>query len=107
MVAAKTKEKTVALSYHQLFAQLKGCKDYDILSTACPKPSKAAQAQEPGAHRIWGTDIYAHSEHRPLLNIDTKEISPHQAKTKNSIQNVMRFALIAALHAIALHYGPR
>lgn len=57
-----------------------GCKDYDVLNTAHPKPSKAAQAKVPGAHKLPYSDIYAKSEQRPLLNLETKEI-PTQVRT--------------------------
>jgi len=96
-----------APSYHQQFVMLKGCKDYDVLNTAHPRPSKAAQAQEPGAHRIWGTDIYAQSEQRPVLNLETKEIPANAAKVKNAVTCLMRFTVIFAMHAIAVYYGPR
>lgn len=56
---------------------MQGCKDYDVLNTAHPKPSKDAQSKVTGAHRLIGTDIYAKSEQRPLLNLETKEIPPH------------------------------
>eukprot|EP00775_Hariotina_reticulata_P004324 gene4324-4577_t len=96
-----------APSYHRQFMMLKGCKDYDVLNTAHPRPSRAAQAKEPGAHRILGTDIYAQSEQRPLLNLETKEIPPHAARLKNAVTCLMRFSVIVSMHAIALYYGPR
>lgn len=97
-----------APSYHQQFANLKGCKDYDVLNTACPKPSFEKQQTVEGAHEVlWSGGLFAKSEQRPLLNLETKEIPPQAAKIKNAITCLARFTVIAGMHLIALTLGPR
>lgn len=66
-----------------------------------------AQSKVTGARPILLTDIYAKSEPRPLLNLETKEIPPHGAKIKNAVTCMMRLAVIVAMHSIAAYMGPR
>jgi hypothetical protein len=95
------------LSYSEQFSRLKGTKDYDVLLTSHPKPSKAAQAKVKGAHRIPFSDIYAKSEARPVLNLETREIPKSGAVIKNTITCIMRLAVILTMHTIAAYYIPK
>lgn len=101
------KDVREVLSYSEQFQRLKGSKDYDILLTSHPKPSKAAQAKVKGAHKILFTDIYAKSESRPLLDLETREIPKKGATIKNAITCFMRLTVILAMHSIAAYYGPK
>eukprot|EP00879_Flechtneria_rotunda_P027407 GHRR01029357.1.p1 GENE.GHRR01029357.1~~GHRR01029357.1.p1 ORF type:complete len:119 (+),score=21.45 GHRR01029357.1:457-813(+) len=94
-------------SYHQQFQNLKGCKDYDVLKTAHPKPSREAQQKVTGAHRVLFSDVYAKQEQRPLLSIETKEIPSHGGKIKNAVTCFMRFLAITSMHSLALWWGLR
>jgi hypothetical protein len=95
------------VSYSEQFRRLKGSKDYDVLLTSHPKPSKLAQAKVQGAHRILFTDIFARAESRPLLNLETKEIPKHGAVIKNAVTCLMRLTVIVVMHSIAAYYAPR
>jgi len=95
------------LSYHEQFQRLKGSKDYDVLLTSHPKPSKAAQAGVKGAHKIPFSDIYAKSENRPVLDLETKEIPKSGATVKNAITCFMRLTVIVAMHSMAIYYAPK
>lgn len=101
------KDVREVLSYSEQFQRLKGSKDYDILLTSHPKPSKAAQAKVKGAHKIMFTDIYAKSESRPLLDLETREIPKKGATIKNAVTCFMRLSVILAMHSIAAYYGPK
>jgi hypothetical protein len=96
-----------ALSYHEQFQQLKGSKDYDVLLTSYAKPSKEAQAKVKGAHKILFSDIYAKSEPRPVLDLETKEIPRKGANIKNAVTCFMRLTVILAMHSIAAYYAPK
>lgn len=95
------------LSYSEQFQRLKGSKDYDILLTSHAKPSKEAQAKVKGAHKIMFSDIYAKSESRPLLDLETREIPKTGAKIKNTITCLMRLTVILVMHSITVYYAPR
>lgn len=95
------------LSYSEQFRRLKGSKDYDVLNTSHAKPSKEAQAKVKGAHKImFSDDIYAKSEARPVLNLETKEIPKKGATIKNAVTCLMRLTVILVMHSIAAIYAP-
>ncbi|KAF6260540.1 MGDG specific palmitate delta-7 desaturase [Scenedesmus sp. NREL 46B-D3] len=102
------KVKAGAPSYHEQFNTLKGCKDYEILATPHAKPSREKQAKVQGAHKIpFSDNIYARSEPRPLLNLETKEIPKRGAVIKNAVTCLMRLTVIVAMHAMAVFIAPR
>lgn len=60
-----------------------------MLDAGYPKPSPTAQAAEPGAYKLIGTqNQYAKIEQRPLLGLTAKRLSPdvglHQAVWQTS-----------------------
>uniref|UniRef100_A0A383V3J7 Fatty acid desaturase domain-containing protein n=1 Tax=Tetradesmus obliquus TaxID=3088 RepID=A0A383V3J7_TETOB len=101
------KVKAGAPSYSEQFRILKGCKDYDILSTPYAKPSPEAQAKEPGARAIPFSDVYAKSEDRPLLNLETTTMSKDTARIVNYVYCFMRFAIIAGMHVATFFVAPK
>jgi hypothetical protein len=66
------------------------------------------QAKVKGAHKIpFSDNIYAKSEPRPLLNLETKEIPKSGAAIKNAVTCLMRLTVIVAMHSIAVFIAPR
>jgi hypothetical protein len=66
------------------------------------------KAKVKGAHKIpFSDNIYAKSEPRPLLNLETKEIPKNGAAIKNAVTCLMRLTVIVAMHSIAAFVAPR
>lgn len=100
-------QRETALSYSEQFTRLKGSQHYSVLHTSHTKPSKAAQAKVKGAHKIMFSDnIYAKSEARPVLNLETKKISKTRAVFKNTITCLIRLSLLLVMHSITAIYAP-
>jgi hypothetical protein len=103
---------TIDVSFSEAFDRLKGVKDPDVLKTAHPKCSPERQAAEPGAVRIWGTDIWSKGKGRlaragGLLDIPTKDLPTHASKLKNGVVCFMRGLCLGATHVAFLYYAPR
>ena len=85
----------VDMSYSEAYDLLKGSRDPAVLDAAHPKVSRKRQAQEKGATRIVGSDIYVTGKGRAfraggLLDIPTKEIPTRAAQIKNAVTCFMR-----------------
>ncbi|GBG00001.1 hypothetical protein Rsub_12728 [Raphidocelis subcapitata] len=99
------------MSYSEAYDLLKGCRDPEVLKTAAPKVSKAAQALEKGAARIPGSDVYAVPKGRAfaaggLLDMPTKEIPTRGAVLKNRVTCGMRCVAIGGAHLVLAVWGP-
>jgi hypothetical protein len=65
------------------------------------------QAKVPGARAIPFSDVYAKSEDRPLLNLETKTFKKDTANMLNAAYCFMRFVIIAGMHLVAVIWGPK
>lgn len=65
------------------------------------------QAKEPGARAIPFSDVYAKSEDRPLLNLETTTMSKDTARIVNYVYCFMRFAIIAGMHVATFFVAPK
>lgn len=96
------------VSYSEQFQRLKGSTDCAVLKTSHPKPSRAAQAKVKGAHKItFSDDIYAKSEARPVLNLET-QIPEKVATIQHAVfcmVRMMRLIFLLVVHTIAVIYG--
>jgi hypothetical protein len=61
----------------------------------------------PGARAIPFSDIYAKSEDRPLLNLETKTFKKETASLINSVYCLMRLTIIASMHIVTIFVAPR
>jgi hypothetical protein len=65
------------------------------------------QAKVPGARPIPFSDIYAKSEDRPLLNLETKTLEKDTARVINAVYCFMRLTIIASMHIVTFFVAPR
>lgn len=87
-------------SFYEQFQDLKGSTDLSLLDGKYPKPSLAANAKAPTAHKVPLSDVVACRVQRPLLAAQPKTLTPQQVDAQQNYNFFWRMVGFVLVHGI-------